>query len=140
MLFRDIDLHALDRVCAKIAEISRNRWHIIFLLYGDIGAGKTSLVKEYVRFCGIRDSVTSPTFSLMHEYSGGIFHYDLYHRSMEDLLCLGIFDLLANDGIHFVEWANDELKAMLCEAFGDIITIKIDRGIEARDYEIKGYM
>lgn len=136
MLFSDIDLNNLIKICFKIDEISKDKEHIIFLLYGDIGAGKTSLVKEYAKFCNIKDIVTSPTFSLLHEYDDKIFHYDLYNREMSDLLNLGILDLLSNNGIHFVEWADDNLKEILQEAFSNIITIKIDKNLKTRNYEI----
>ncbi|RDU58014.1 tRNA (adenosine(37)-N6)-threonylcarbamoyltransferase complex ATPase subunit type 1 TsaE [Helicobacter sp. MIT 99-5507] len=136
MLFSDIDLNNLIKICFKIDEISKDKEHIIFLLYGDIGAGKTSLVKEYAKFCNIKDIVTSPTFSLLHEYDDKIFHYDLYNREMSDLLNLGILDLLSNNGIHFVEWADDNLKEILQEAFSNIITIKIDKNLQTRNYEI----
>lgn len=136
MLFSDIGLNNLATICFKIDEISKNKEHIIFLLYGDIGAGKTSLVKEYARLCNIKDSVTSPTFSLLHEYDNKIFHYDLYNREMSDLLNLGILDLLSNNGIHFVEWANDDLREILKDAFSNVITIKIDKSFKTRNYEI----
>ncbi len=136
MVFYDIDLNNLEVICSKINEIAKDKEHIIFLLYGDVGAGKTSLIKEYVRLCGIYDYVTSPTFGLMHEYDNQIFHYDLYNREISDLLHLGILDLLENRGVHFIEWANNELKSILNDAFSNIITIKIDKSLESRNYEI----
>ncbi len=58
----------LSNICAEIlARIAMNR-HAIFLLNGDIGAGKTTLVKAFAKQVGISDSVTSPTFSLLHIY------------------------------------------------------------------------
>ena len=57
MVFYDIDLNNLEVICSKINEIAKDKEHIIFLLYGDVGAGKTSLIKEYVRLCGIYDYV-----------------------------------------------------------------------------------
>ena len=135
MILFDIDLDDLIKICLKINDLSKNKEHIIFLLFGDIGAGKTSLVKEYARFCDIKDIVTSPTFSLLHQYDDKIFHYDLYNRKMSDLLNLGILDLLSNNGIHFVEWANDDLKKILEDAFSNIITIKIHKNSKTRNYE-----
>lgn len=136
MIFSNVGLSDLEIICSKIDEISRNKANVIFLLYGDVGAGKTSLVKQYAKFCGVIDCVTSPTFSLMHEYDSKIFHYDLYNRDMNSLLHIGILDLFENDGIHFVEWANDELKTILDDAFSNVFTIKIDKNLEMRNYEI----
>lgn len=136
MFFNDIDLNNLEIVCSKIYELSKNKDHIVFLLYGDVGAGKTSLIKEYAKFCNIKDCVTSPTFSLMHQYDDKIFHYDFYNRNIQDLLNLGILDLLDNNGIHFIEWANDEIKSILDDVFLDIVSIKINKNFDKRNYEI----
>ncbi len=136
MVFNNIAFDNLDVICFKIDEIIKDKKHIIFLLYGDIGAGKTSLVKKYAKFCNINDFVTSPTFSLMHHYDDKIFHYDLYNRDINQLLSIGLLDLLENDGIHFIEWADDILKSILNNAFSNIITIKINKSSKFRDYEI----
>ncbi len=61
----------LGKVCAEILMRIAKNHHIIFLLQGDIGAGKTTLVREFAKKIGIKDSVTSPTFSLLHIYCVG---------------------------------------------------------------------
>ena len=133
ILCKNID--ETDELAKKFARLIEDKGAFV-CLYGDVGAGKTSLIKEYVRLCGIYDYVTSPTFGLMHEYDNQIFHYDLYNREISDLLHLGILDLLENTGVHFIEWANNELKSILNDAFSNIITIKIDKSLESRNYEI----
>ena len=133
ILCKNID--ETDELAKKFARLIEDKGAFV-CLYGDVGAGKTSLIKEYVRLCGIYDYVTSPTFGLMHEYDNQIFHYDLYNREISDLLHLGILDLLENRGVHFIEWANNELKSILNDAFSNIITIKIDKSLESRNYEI----
>lgn len=132
------NLQSLSQMCEALQNLIDNKKHIIILLRGDIGAGKTTLIKEYARFCHIDECVNSPTFSLLHEYNGNgksIFHYDLYNRSIEDLLHIGILDLFSKDGIHFVEWGDLELKNILDSAFDNVELINIDKHDDKRIYE-----
>jgi len=81
----------------------------VLLLSGDLGAGKTAFVKGIAEGLGIdaRD-VTSPTFTLVHEYRGGrlpLIHVDLYRLDRADLDEIGLDQDLAATGIVAVEWA-----------------------------------
>ncbi len=129
-------LKDLDNVCKELCRIIEGNEHIIFLLQGDIGAGKTSLVARYTKFIEIGDCVTSPTFSLMHQYGNNIFHYDLFNRNLEDSLALGLLDLLEVRGIHFVEWGDMRLFEILQSAFGCVYIISIDKLANKRIYNI----
>jgi tRNA threonylcarbamoyladenosine biosynthesis protein TsaE len=83
---------------------------LIVLLRGDLGAGKTTLVKGVAEgFNAARaEDVTSPTFTLIHEYRGPhatLFHIDLYRIDTErELETLGLDDLLAPNSILLIEW------------------------------------
>lgn len=83
---------------------------LIVLLRGDLGAGKTTLVKGIAEgFSAARaDDVTSPTFTLIHEYRGPrttLYHIDLYRIETErELETLGLDDLLAPEAILLIEW------------------------------------
>jgi tRNA threonylcarbamoyladenosine biosynthesis protein TsaE len=85
---------------------------LIVLLRGDLGAGKTTLVKGIVEGCGAgrRDEVTSPTFTLIHEYRGPrctLYHIDLYRIETErELETLALDDLLAPASILLIEWGD----------------------------------
>jgi tRNA threonylcarbamoyladenosine biosynthesis protein TsaE len=83
---------------------------IIVLLRGDLGAGKTTLVKGIAEGFGAAraEDVTSPTFTLVHEYCGPrttLYHIDLYRiDTQRDLETLGLDDLLAPNCILLIEW------------------------------------
>lgn len=79
-----------------------------FLLYGNLGAGKTTFVKGVASIFGVEEQVQSPTFTYLHIYEGlvPIYHFDLYRlKSLEDFLALGFSDYLESDGICLIEWA-----------------------------------
>ena len=83
---------------------------LILLLRGDLGAGKTTLVKGIAEGFGaaLAEDVTSPTFTLVHEYRGPcatLYHIDLYRIDTErELETLGLDDLLGPDCILLIEW------------------------------------
>lgn len=75
---------------------------------GDVGAGKTTLIKTLVKALGSKDNVSSPTFSLVNEYEGEnstIYHFDLYRvKDEEELYNIGIETYLDNSSWVFIEW------------------------------------
>ena len=85
-------------------------------LCGDLGAGKTHFVKGLCSGLGAAAEVTSPTFTLIHEYRGGrlpLFHFDLYRLEAEDdLLRIGFDEYLDAGGVLALEWA-DKFPALL---------------------------
>ncbi|KAB2643044.1 MAG: tRNA (adenosine(37)-N6)-threonylcarbamoyltransferase complex ATPase subunit type 1 TsaE [Verrucomicrobia bacterium] len=82
----------------------------VVALVGDLGAGKTHWTKGMVAALGCQLDVTSPTFSLVHEYRGGrldVFHFDFYRlESAADVLALGWDEYLEAGGLVIVEWAD----------------------------------
>ena len=81
----------------------------VLALNGDLGAGKTHFVKGIAAGLGCEGDVTSPTFTLVHEYTGGrlpLFHFDFYRLESEDeTLRIGLDDYLGADGVIVIEWA-----------------------------------
>ncbi len=79
-----------------------------FFLKGDLGSGKTSLVRQFAHFLGSKDQVTSPTFSLIQEYEsprGIIYHMDLYRlEDASELEDLGLEEYLESGNWCFIEW------------------------------------
>jgi tRNA threonylcarbamoyladenosine biosynthesis protein TsaE len=77
------------------------------LLYGELGSGKTFLVKEFARLLGSRQQVSSPSFTIVNQYSGKflINHIDLYRISdVREMQNLGLEDFWDRGYINFVEW------------------------------------
>ena len=82
---------------------------LVIALSGELGAGKTQLVKGLARGLGIMARVHSPTFTLVNQYAGGrlrLFHLDLYRlESSAQILSAGLEEFLQPDGVAVVEWA-----------------------------------
>ena len=83
---------------------------------GDLGAGKTAFTRGLARGLGIKDPVTSPTYTIVNEYLDGrlpLFHFDMYRlASSEDLWDIGWEDYLLRGGICAVEWSENVADAM----------------------------
>ena len=80
----------------------------VVALYGDLGAGKTAFVRGLARGLGIRESVSSPTFTIVNEYPGRVplFHFDMYRLGDErELFDIGWEDYLDRGGICALEWS-----------------------------------
>ena len=80
----------------------------ILALHGELGTGKTTFVQGLALALNIKYPITSPTFTIINEYTGltPLYHMDLYRLSGPDeILALGFEDYLANEGIVAVEWA-----------------------------------
>jgi tRNA threonylcarbamoyladenosine biosynthesis protein TsaE len=102
----------------------------LLLLRGDLGTGKTTLVKGIAEALDAAeaDEVTSPTFTLIHEYDGAqdgravkLFHLDVYRLEGErQLETLGLDDLLTPDALVLVEWG-DKFKSLRKRATGEIV-------------------
>ena len=86
---------------------------MIVLLKGDLGAGKTTFVKEVVAALNSKDLVTSPPFTLLNTYDAGfpVYHFDMYRlESAEEAMNVGFeeyFDKNTLDGVCFVEWPDN---------------------------------
>lgn len=79
----------------------------VIALYGELGSGKTVFVQGACAGLGVTKEVTSPSFIIMHEYSGKfmIYHFDFYRiSSLTDIESIDIQDYFYGDGISFIEW------------------------------------
>ena len=114
---------------------------------GDLGAGKTAFTRGLARGLGCRETVTSPTYTIVNEYLGGrlpLFHFDMYRlASSDDLWDIGWEDYLDRQGVCAVEWSENVPEAMTgaltvrIEKLGDTVRrITIDGGAEYADLSL----
>jgi len=97
----------------------------VIALTGDLGAGKTVFTGGVAEALGVKERVTSPTFTLIHEYQGIIplFHMDLYRmETLKEIEDIGVEDYLYGNGISLVEWA-EKLEHLLPQKY---ISVKIE--------------
>ena len=114
---------------------------------GDLGAGKTAFTRGLCRGLGCRETVTSPTYTIVNEYLGGrlpLFHFDMYRlASDDDLWDIGWEDYLDRQGVCAVEWSENVPEAMAgaltvsIEKLGDTTRrITMDGGNEYADLSL----
>lgn len=101
------DIQDINRV-AKII-FPKLREHSIIAFYGQMGAGKTTLIKELCKLAGVRENVSSPTFSLVNEYhtkeGTSIFHFDFYRiNRIEEVYDLGYEEYFYGNNLCLIEW------------------------------------
>lgn len=100
----------------------------VVLLGGDLGAGKTTFTKSVLKCLGVKDEVTSPTFTIMREYNGKkfkIYHFDMYRLSSgQEAKEFGLEDYIYSknkDSIVFIEWPENVQDILV----GDFIKVDI---------------
>ena len=123
MEFRIKEIDELDEVCRRILNETDKR---IFLFEGDLGAGKTTMIKSFCSRLGSDDVVSSPTFSLINHYktkSGDdIFHFDFYRiKKAEEAMDIGFEEYLDSGSYCLIEWPEIIMKLI----FGEFVTVKI---------------
>jgi tRNA threonylcarbamoyladenosine biosynthesis protein TsaE len=104
--FSAVTLEVLPEVARDIiAELGDKK---VILFYGEMGSGKTTLIKEMCRQLGVTGNMSSPTFGLVNEYSipsGKIYHFDLYRvKNLEECLDMGMEEYLYSGNYCFIEW------------------------------------
>ncbi|MDB5088290.1 MAG: tRNA ((37)-N6)-threonylcarbamoyltransferase complex ATPase subunit type 1 TsaE [Mucilaginibacter sp.] len=106
MLLTANSLTQLPSIASEIISFAKNTR--IFLFYGDMGAGKTTLIKSLCESLGTTEPVTSPTFSIVNEYTGTknrIYHFDFYRlKNQSEALDLGYEEYFYSDAYCFIEW------------------------------------
>lgn len=103
---RSKDPHKLAEIASKIMQAAGDCR--ILLFDGEMGAGKTTLIRAISATLGVKDNVSSPTFSLVNEYvapSGTINHFDFYRvKSLEEALNAGVEEYFYSGNLCMIEW------------------------------------
>jgi tRNA threonylcarbamoyladenosine biosynthesis protein TsaE len=93
---------------AAEAILANSAGNKIFLFYGEMGAGKTTLIKVLCEILGVNEQATSPTFSIVNEYIGRdsrIFHFDFYRlKNQTEALDMGYEEYFYSGAYCFIEW------------------------------------
>lgn len=110
---------------------------VVVLLIGNLGAGKTALSKGILSGLGLTtpEEVTSPTFTLIHDY-GSAYHIDLYRLdTANEVVALGLEDLFDRDAVVLIEWG-ERFPQLIPEAH---IEIRIEADGDDRRFEVKDF-
>ncbi|MDE6861536.1 MAG: tRNA (adenosine(37)-N6)-threonylcarbamoyltransferase complex ATPase subunit type 1 TsaE [Alistipes sp.] len=117
-------LDELDEVAAEIIASLDGRSIVAF--YGEMGAGKTTLISRIAQQLGADDTVTSPTFAIVNQYmgrSGSIYHFDMYRiERTEEALDFGCEEYLSSGELCLVEWP-EKIAALLPD---DVMKVSIE--------------
>ena len=107
----------------------------IFLFYGDMGAGKTTLIKSLCGELGSNDVITSPTFSIVNEYAGPnkIYHFDFYRlKNQNEALDIGCEEYFYSGNLCFIEWP-DKIPDLLPDNY---VRVTIEQQADSRKITI----
>ena len=101
---------SIDDINTVANQIIASNPEKIILFNGEMGVGKTTLIKEICRALGVQNATSSPTFSLVNEYliadNHKIYHFDMYRlKSENEALDMGIDDYLYSNNWCFIEWS-----------------------------------
>ena len=121
----NFSLHQLEEVAQKILDEKPNK---VIRFHGEMGVGKTTLIKQLCRNLGVTDATRSPTFSLVNEYETTanqlVYHFDFYRLNKEtEALDMGIDDYLYSGNWCFIEWA-EKIPNLIPESHS-VITISL---------------
>ena len=125
-----------EAVGAALAKVLRPGTVIAYR--GDLGAGKTAFTRGLAKGLGVKESVTSPTYTIVNEYLSGampLFHFDMYRLgSSDDLWDIGWEDYLDRNGVCAVEWSEN-----VDDAMENAISVTIEKlGEDARRITLEG--
>jgi tRNA threonylcarbamoyladenosine biosynthesis protein TsaE len=106
-IFRAVSVEELGGVAEEFLRRASGRK--VWLFSGEMGAGKTTFIKKLCEALGVRDSMSSPTFSIINEYEAGdgarIFHFDFFRiRNQAEALDIGTDEYLDSGNYCFIEW------------------------------------
>ena len=132
----------LNQLSAVSDDVKKNINKNIVLISGEMGAGKTTLIKEILKSMNVIDNVSSPTFSIVNEYKVAddfVYHFDFYRiKNHYEALDIGVEDYFCSGYWNFIEWP-EKIKILLPKDV-TVVNLRIDneqqRTIECFESEI----
>ena len=128
---RAYNLSEIEVIAAEILAATK---HKIIAFHGEMGVGKTTLIKILAKQLGITELTSSPTFSIVNEYRSAnetIFHFDCYRMEDEiEAYDIGIEDYLYSDAWCFIEWP-ERIKNLLPDEITDVHIKKINEHVRS---------
>ena len=126
-------LEALDEVARQLVEYAGNKR--VWLFEGQLGAGKTTIIKAVCKYLGVQDTVNSPTFSIINEYQNNmgekLYHFDFYRiDDEEEALDIGVLEYFDSGAYCFIEWPS-KIKQILPET-----TVNINISVQGKEQRI----
>ena len=133
---KNYTLSQVPEIAREILEAVNNK---ILLFYGEIGTGKTTLIKELVKQLGVQEVANSPTFSLVNEYLSKqketIYHFDFYRiENEEEAYDIGIEEYFDSNCLCLIEWPEKVENLLPLESVAIYLTINMDN---TRNIQIK---
>jgi tRNA threonylcarbamoyladenosine biosynthesis protein TsaE len=129
-----------EKFAASLAE--RIKPGTVVCLDGDLGVGKTVFAKGFASGLGIKESVVSPTFTILHGYEGGkmpLWHFDVYRISdVDEMDEIGYEDCFYGDGVSLVEWASRIGEIIPQDAVRVKIEKNPEKGFDYRKITVSG--
>ena len=121
-------IFSIDQLNEVAQQIIANNPKKVILFHGEMGVGKTTLIKQLCKTLGVTGATSSPTFSLVNEYETNnnqlVYHFDFYRLNNEvEALDMGIDDYLYSSNWCFIEWA-EKIPNMIPEVHS-VITISL---------------
>jgi tRNA threonylcarbamoyladenosine biosynthesis protein TsaE len=128
----------LPKVAKEICSYYPTQKIVCFI--GEMGAGKTTLIKEICKFLGVAQNSSSPTYSIVNEYLDGngntIYHFDLYRiKSTKELFDIGFDDYLFSGYLCLIEWP--QIATQYIDEYLEVSIEKIDDSIRKISWQIK---
>ncbi|KAF2510632.1 tRNA (adenosine(37)-N6)-threonylcarbamoyltransferase complex ATPase subunit type 1 TsaE [Flavobacterium foetidum] len=125
-------IFSLDEIQQTAEQIITSNPNKIILFNGEMGVGKTTLIKQLCKTLGVKDATSSPTFSLVNEYQipegKKVYHFDFYRIKNEtEALDMGVDDYLYSGNWCFIEWS-EKIATLLPEEYSTINIALLEDG------------
>lgn len=118
-------LEGIDAIAERV--VQRSGLSKIFLFYGELGAGKTTLIKSICRHLHVEEYTSSPTFAIVNTYQGSdqtIYHFDLFRlRDVHELEAIGFSEYADSGNYLFIEWP--DLALPLLQGY-DVVKVTLE--------------